>query len=158
MWDWQSCDVYRSLLTAIRGCISELSLLNHTSTFRSTDPLSSTEDKIKNNRIYRRWWRDSLSLLKERPKLLMKGHHQGVSPHWVNAPHQELAPITEMSTSCFKKGKILFSSNPPGLHLRVLHFSSDVEEEVRGTSTLVNIARGTTDPGYCLFKLSYLSS
>ena len=25
-------DVYRSLLTVIRGCISELSLLNHTST------------------------------------------------------------------------------------------------------------------------------
>ena len=57
-----------------------------------------------------------------------------MSPHWVNAPHQELAPITEMSTSCFKKGKILFlfSSNPPGLHLPVLHFSLDVEVEVTG--------------------------
>ena len=57
-----------------------------------------------------------------------------MSPHWVNAPHKELAPITEMSTSCFKKGKILFlfSSNPPGLHLPVLHSPSVVVERKPG--------------------------
>ena len=45
------------------------------------------------------------------------------------------------STSCFKKEKILllFSSTPPGLHLPILHFSSGVEEEVRGTSTLDDV-------------------
>ena len=77
-----------------------------------------------------------------------------MSPHWVNAPHQEQAPITEMSTSCFKKGKILFlfSSNPPGLHLPVLHFSCDVEEEVRGTSTLGKMAK-MSDP-ICLMLLA----
>ena len=79
-----------------------------------------------------------------------------MSPHWVNAPHQEQAPITEMSTSCFKKGKILFlfSSNPPGLHLPVLHFSSDVEEEVRGTSTLEYVV---DDDQGALVKMALMS-
>ena len=31
---------------------------------------------------------------------------RGMSPHWVNAHHQELAPVTEMLTSCFKIFKI----------------------------------------------------
>ena len=39
-----------------------------------------------------------------------------------------------------------------GLHQRLLQCQQ------RGCSRFENIARGTTDPGYCLFNLSYLLS
>ena len=34
------------------SCISELGLLKHTSTFRSTDPLSSTDHKFENSKSF----------------------------------------------------------------------------------------------------------
>ena len=45
-------DIYRSPSTAIRGCISELGLFKHTSTFGSTDPLSSTDHKFENSQSF----------------------------------------------------------------------------------------------------------
>ena len=113
MWDWQSCDVYRSLLTAIRGCISELSLLNHTSTFRSTDPLSSTEDKTKNNRIYRckRW--DPLSLFKDKVKTSEERPSSGGCHHtgWMH-PTKNWLQSLKCQPPASKRGRSS-SSSPP---------------------------------------------
>ena len=112
-----------SLVTATKGFISKYGLFAWTSTFKSTDSSSSTEENTSKNYLYRENMRttspnkDSLSLscsrLKSWCRPLVGGcHHTGgkrPTKHWLQL---QKIPLTENKSSS--------SSSPPtpsGLHL-----------------------------------------
>ena len=93
------------LVTAIKGSLSEFSIFHRTSTFKSTDSLSSTEDKIPKNNRFWKWLRihwTSLSLSCIVWENFAAGHHPEESTILGKIPLKEQAPVACDQTFCAK--------------------------------------------------------